>query len=135
MAKCSELRPMLGVADPQRTVAFYCDRLGFRVCARFEHDGRLCWAHLARDKAEFMITGPISALQEESARKALGCVILYLSVDDVRAFREESVASGVEVCEPVQRFYGMLEVELRDPDGYTILVGEDTGEEWDPHEA
>lgn len=121
------ITPMLGVADPERTVAFYRDCLGFSVTGEHRHQDRLTWANLSREGAELMITGPISALQRESAREYLGCVMLYLYVEDVRAFREECVARGVDVSEPVQRFYGLLECELRDPDGYCILVGEETG--------
>jgi catechol 2,3-dioxygenase-like lactoylglutathione lyase family enzyme len=85
---------MLDVADPERSVAFYRASLGFTVTGEHRHRDVLTWANLSREGAELMINGPISALQRKTTREILGCVMLYLYIDDVRVFRDECVARG-----------------------------------------
>ena len=51
------LTPMLSVADLSRTIAFYCDDLGFR-CVRTFGNPRPVWCHLQRDGVDLMFNMP-----------------------------------------------------------------------------
>lgn len=53
-----------------------------------------------------------------------GPIQLYLYVDDVRAFRDELAAKGLDVGPVEERFYmEQGEFGLTDPDGHCLLVG------------
>ena len=56
--KLEKLRPMLAVTDLKRTMAFYCDKLGFKVEGTFG-DPEPVWCQLARDGVSIMFNGRI----------------------------------------------------------------------------
>ena len=49
----------------------------------------------------------------------------YFHTDDVDALADRLRARGVAVEGPNDRFYGMREIELRDPDGNVLCFGQD----------
>ena len=43
-----ELWPWLFVQDIERSISFYCDRLGFQLVCTAEFGGKVCWCRLSR---------------------------------------------------------------------------------------
>jgi catechol 2,3-dioxygenase-like lactoylglutathione lyase family enzyme len=121
----NSLVPMLSVSDLKRTMAFYCDRLGFRVVNRFG-DPDPVWCMLARDNVRLMFNQPHTEEIKELPRRAKDFQIYYLYPSDVAGLHAAWKAAGLPVTDLRVAIYGMKEFELRDPDGYWLWFGQHT---------
>jgi uncharacterized glyoxalase superfamily protein PhnB len=125
--RLKQLTPMLSVADLKRTMAFYCDELGFRCNGTFG-DPDPVWCHLEWDGARLMFNQPPAAEMAELPRRAKDCQIVYFYPDDVAALHTAWKANGLPVTDLRVTVYAMKEFELRDPDGYWLWFGQETSE-------
>ncbi|MBK7403121.1 MAG: VOC family protein [Phycisphaerales bacterium] len=123
MPKLLECNPMLRTTDMRATIRFYTELLGFRLHSAWpEHEP--CWCDLARDTISVMFytqdphdTGPTAMTGR-----------LYFRTDDVMTIYN-SVKDKAEVFEgPEVHFYGMKEIAIRDPNGYTLVFAQPTDE-------
>jgi catechol 2,3-dioxygenase-like lactoylglutathione lyase family enzyme len=112
------LVPMLSVSDLARTMAFYCDELGFRRVGTFGNPP--VWCHLERDGVSLMFNQPPAAEMPELPRRAKDFQVFYCYVDDVVALHGSWKAKGLDVTDLRVTIYKMKEFELRDPDGYWL---------------
>lgn len=119
--KATELVPLAWVSDVERSLGFY-QKLGLAVGSRTQ-DGHIDFAVLSTESGRTVLMlsrrrDPIPAKEQR--------VIFYLYTRDLKALRERLVADDIEVSPIVKREYMERgEVELKDPDGYTVLIGED----------
>ena len=120
----NSLIPMLGVADLQRTMGFYCEKLGFRVVNTFG-GARPVWCMLERDKVRLMFNQPpgIVIFPEPKDRQ-----IFYFYPDDVVSLHTAWKNASLAVSDLRITIYRMKEFELRDPDGYWLWFGQSTNE-------
>ena len=108
--------PLLFTADIERSRAFYCDQLGFTLTNRYDPGGNLSWCMLAMEGARIM-------LEQADADRLAGLaddrsdIALYFLCEDVDALHERFTANGVDLEPPFVAFYGMKQLEVRDPDG------------------
>lgn len=113
--------PVLGVKDVEASVAFYRDKLGFGVGGQWgPENGPIGFA--------IMDLGTITvALQRDTdATPRAGGWIAYFYIDGVDAFHERMVTHGVDIVEaPVETFYGIREMTIRDLDGHQLAFGQD----------
>jgi catechol 2,3-dioxygenase-like lactoylglutathione lyase family enzyme len=121
------LTPMLSVADLERTIAFYCNELGFQCVSTFG-DPRPVWCYLKRDSVDLMFNQPPAAEIAELPRRAKDFQIYYFYPDDVAALHAAWKSKGLAVTDLRVAIYGMKEFELRDPDGYWLWFGQSTNE-------
>ena len=49
--------------------------------------------------------------------------MLYLTVEDAAALHEALSARGLQVGPLERQDYGLVEFQLRDPDGYEVAIG------------
>jgi catechol 2,3-dioxygenase-like lactoylglutathione lyase family enzyme len=119
--------PMLSVADLRRTIAFYCNELGFQ-CAQTFGDPDPVWCCLRRDSVDLMFNQPPAAEMADLPPRAKDFQIYYFYPDDVAALHASWKAKGLSVTELRVTSYGMKEFELRDPDGYWLWFGQSTSE-------
>ena len=120
--------PLLGVYDMPESVRFYCDRLGFEVVSHSPmlEAGYFHWALLRLGDAEIMLNTNFEDNDErpfpaDAARNAAHRdTCLYFGCPDVDAAYEELRGKDFDVKEPVVTHYGMKQMYLVDPDGYTI---------------
>jgi glyoxylase I family protein len=126
------MTPMLGVSDIGRSLAFYRDLLGFGVISTFEPGRQMSWAHLLNGPAELMLTGHPGAATSAEAVKAHGDARLYIWTDDVLEVLARARALGMQAAGPSVRFYGIKDFELTDPDGYGLVIGQETDEKPTP---
>ncbi|MCY4057272.1 MAG: AMP-binding protein, partial [Gammaproteobacteria bacterium] len=108
--------PLLFTSDIERSRAFFCDQLGFTLTNRYDPDGKLSWCMLAMEGARIMLE------QADSERLAglaqnRSDIVLYFLCEDVDVLHERFVTNGVDVKPPFVAFYGMKQLEVRDPDG------------------
>ena len=123
----NRLVPLLVVADINASVAFYVERLGFRVVHTWEPEGKLGWCHLERDAGALMFQQ--SCPGEDGPAEARGRdVWFYFNCDDVDAMYAELRSRGAEIAAPSVAFYGMKQAFVRDPDGYMLCFQSATSE-------
>lgn len=123
-SKFRRLRPMLICRDVQKMVRFYSDVLHFRVIDRLDDVGLSGWAALTRDTVELMLASP-SYIPAPSANEfPLNQVILYLEVHALKELRRDIIALDYPVGPIEDRFYGLREFELVDPEGHRIIFAE-----------
>jgi catechol 2,3-dioxygenase-like lactoylglutathione lyase family enzyme len=118
------LIPMLSVADLERTMTFYCQKLGFRVINTFGGP-KPVWCMLERDKVRLMFNQPPGI---EIFPRAKDGQIYYFYPDDIASLHAEWKRAGLPTTDLRVTIYGMKEFELRDPDGYWLWFGESTDE-------
>lgn len=125
---------MLICSDVQRSISFYSDVLGFEVVDRMDDVGLTGWASMRRGSNRLMLASPsyvpMPIRNEEGSLKS--DVLHYFHCENLEQIRRHLVAKQVEVSPFVVRFYGKKEIEFRDPDGRTLVFGEDTDDEPTP---
>ena len=120
--------PLLQVYDMPASVRFYRDLLGFSVTATSQVLGedRFHWALLRHGDAELMLNTayefdserpPVPDHARVTAHDDTG---MFFACANVDAAYQELRGKGVNVKEPVVTGYGMKQMYLHDPDGYTL---------------
>lgn len=110
-------RVLLEPADFARSVAFYEDTLGL---ARFRE-----WGESPYRGVVYFLGGGYLELHESGAGVAAQGVRLWLQVADAQAAYTELTARGMSIDAPPERKpWGLIEMELRDPDGLHLVVVE-----------
>ena len=102
---------MLHVPDVRAVVAFYRDVLGF-VSDFGDEDYAVVW----RDNSA------VHFLKRDASPAG---VHLFQWVRDVDALYGELKGRGVVVAEPVDRPYGLREFSVLDPNGVSVIFGQD----------
>ncbi|KPI19481.1 VOC family protein [Streptomyces mirabilis] len=110
-------RILLRPTDPERSRAFYGERLGLAVHREFGTGPE-------RGTVYFLGGGflEVSGRSETPPSPALR---LWLQVDDADAAYEELSAAGVDIVRPpVKEPWGLIEMWIADPDGVEIVLVE-----------
>lgn len=114
------------VRDQDEALAFYVDKLGFRVHTDVRN-GTYRWLtvqHPEQDSFQLSLLTPGPPVHDEATTQALRTIVakgamptLVLAVEDCRATYDRLRAQGVEFTqEPVDR-YGTVDAGFRDPSG------------------
>lgn len=101
-------RPVLFVADVERAVRFYVDRLGFTEKWSSAEDGRLFVAQVNREDCEIILS---SQWPEKNGK---GMLFISLTTADYAALPAELAANGVAAK---QGWWGYRTLIVTDPDG------------------
>jgi catechol 2,3-dioxygenase-like lactoylglutathione lyase family enzyme len=107
--------PILRVQGLDASVAYYVERLGFRVDWR-----DVGMVSVSRDGKAIMLC--------EGAQGHAGTWV-WIGVDDASALHDELVARGALIRRPPANFAWALEVHVTDPDGHVLRFGSTTGPE------
>jgi len=113
-----ELWPLLTVQDMQRSLKFYRDQLGFTVVGEAQGQGGLFWCRLKRGGASLMLQ---QAEDEDGPAAGRGRgVAFYFVCDDADAMFAELSARGLAINPPEAAYYGMKQLFVPEPDGYSV---------------
>jgi catechol 2,3-dioxygenase-like lactoylglutathione lyase family enzyme len=126
--------PNLMVSDMVRSLAFYRDKIGLRVVMAIDGN-REVLADTDGSNAVFVILSGLDdgelMLQSTASLRAehpsLPTTPGFTGTIYIRGLDPRMIAAKVDpadVAKPLERqWYGMLELYLRDPDGYLICIG------------
>ena len=112
--------PVLRVSDYQRAKTFYTDVLGFEVMQEAGDPVTGFGIYRAGAAQIFLVAWDGPEADYDRWR-------VYLYPQDLDARLAHIAAQGVTVTGPTVTEYGMREVEVTDPDGNVICLGEDAG--------
>lgn len=115
MVHVLQSRVLLVPADMDRSIDFYEDRLGL---ARYRE-----WGERPRRGIVYFLGGSYLELNEGGDHVAPAGVRLWLQVDDAEAARHELADAGMTIhAEPERKPWGLIEMEIRDPDGLPLIL-------------
>jgi uncharacterized glyoxalase superfamily protein PhnB len=132
------LTPNLMTEDVNKSINFYCERLGFRFLAGYpEEDNRmrevyspntpLQWAMLGRDGAMLMFQSRNSIGDDYAPLGDLplgASAALYIEVENLGSLLA-GLGDGVKtVVAERTTFYGMREVWIEDNNGYILVLAQ-----------
>jgi glyoxylase I family protein len=119
------LAPLFQVFDMPAAIHFYRDIIGFEIVSTSRPGEHFDWALLRLNGVELML----NTAYEQDARPsapdparvaAHEDAALYFGCEDVDAAYNHLRAHGLNVKEPAVAPYGMKQLYLNDPDGYTL---------------
>jgi catechol 2,3-dioxygenase-like lactoylglutathione lyase family enzyme len=118
---------LLEVSDVRRSLAFYCDVLGFEVIQSAGSGEYIGWVWLRHGDVELMLNAMYDMEEEprtpEPARVAAHRdTTLFIGCADVEGAYEYLREKGVALRPPVVAPYGMKQLAMQDPDGYGICL-------------
>lgn len=124
-----KLTPNLIVSSVERSLAFYCDVLGFSRTATVPEQSPFVFAIVQSGSVEIFFNAREAAIEEYPALAKLpigGTLTLYMEVSGVAKLYDD-LKSRVKVTMPLEKkFYGVTEFAFEDPDGYVITFAERT---------
>jgi catechol 2,3-dioxygenase-like lactoylglutathione lyase family enzyme len=116
----------LYVRDQEEALAFYVEKLGFRVHTDVRN-GNYRWLtvqHPDQPSLQLGLFKPGPPVLDEATAQALHAIVakgamppLVLSVDDCHAAYERMHAAGVEFTQEPMSRYGTVDAGFRDPSG------------------
>ncbi len=130
--------PHIRVKNVARAAEWYSRMLGLKVEMAMPDKKKPTFVRLANDAGVAMMISdggdamkgkpPTKTVAEAiSARKAQRVVDLYFRVDeDVKKLYTSAKRKGAKISQELtEQPYGMLDFAMKDPDGYTVTVGQD----------
>ena len=106
------------VTDQDRALAFYTEKLGFRLATDQPFDGKQRWIELSIPGAQ---TGVVLFTMDGGVQPGNQLNLSFLS-DDVEATYREYKTRGVEFLkEPKKESWGTSAI-FKDPDGNTFVI-------------
>lgn len=123
-ANLGAISPCFIVTDVNRTLAFYCDKLGFESRFR-EPDDDPFFAIVGRDAAQLFVKAEKNILPlPNHTRHEFMRLDAFVYVEDPDALADEFSGRGVGFSEPLKDTNdGLRGFEIRDPDGYVLFFG------------
>ena len=123
----SGVAPLFQVFDMRKSVAWYCDVLGFEIVQVDDkskspnHD----WVWLRLNGADLMLNTAYERDERPpgpDARRiaAHDDTALYFGAPDVEAVYADLLAKGLKLNKPKVAWYGMKQLYLHDPDGFSL---------------
>ena len=113
--------PSFTVNDIDRSLAWYCDVLGFTVNDRWEQSGKLMGAELAAGKTKFWI-GQDDWKKGRDRVKGQGVRVFCTTTDDIDRLADRIKRNGGTLAQEPKDEWGMRSLSIDDPDGYRITI-------------
>ena len=115
------IAPQFLVDDLDRSIAFYRDRLGFRLDFTYQS----FYASVSRDGFAIHLKHAPKGAADRAHRKQNEHLDAHLSVTGVRALFSEFQKRGAEMLKPLEaRPWACLDFYVEDPDGYILCFSE-----------
>jgi predicted enzyme related to lactoylglutathione lyase len=110
-------RVLLQPTDIGRSLRFYEQTIGLAIYRE--------WGTGTARGVVFFLGGGLLEISGTSPEPPSGAISLVLQVRNVRAIRQRLTEQGVAVdAEPELKPWGLIEMTVRDPDGFALIVVE-----------
>lgn len=109
------------------TVRFYTDLLGFELTMSVPEEAPFNWVQLSSGKAELMFQtreSMASEVAEFEDAKIGGSFGLYIEVSGLQEMHDKLSGLHLAVTSVEEKFYGMNECHIKDPNGYFLTLAE-----------
>jgi uncharacterized glyoxalase superfamily protein PhnB len=114
--------PSFTVGDLEKSLAWYCDVIGFAVAERWEHDGKLMGVELRAGDVGFMI-GQDDWKKGRDRRKGEGFRIYCETRQDIDSLARAIQTRGGSLDQPpTDQPWGGRDFTVTDPDGFKITI-------------
>jgi catechol 2,3-dioxygenase-like lactoylglutathione lyase family enzyme len=121
-AQTTGISPFFIVNDVSRSMAFYCNALGFEVTFQ-EPASDPFFAIVCRDGAQLFLKGPGEA-RPNPVRYDWARWDAFVQTPDPDGLAVEFIANDVSFSAPLEDTHdGLRGFELRDPDGHVLFFG------------
>jgi glyoxylase I family protein len=119
------LSPLLEVFDMPTSLAFYRDKVGFRITGDSGQGDESGWVMLELGDSTIMLNkayddGERPEAPDPARAAAHRDTCIYFGCPDPDAAYEYLKGQGVILDSPANAPYGMRQLYLRDPDGYNL---------------
>lgn len=123
----SYLTPLIQVFNMPRSLSFYRDILGFEVVSDSGDGDDSSWVLLTLDGCDLMLNdqyepGKVPGQPPAERSKWHSDTCLYLGCADPQAIFKYLEGKIVDLRPPIVTGYGMKQLYLTDPDGYSICL-------------
>jgi len=118
-----QMSAQLQVADLERAVAFYTEKLGFEVEFRYED----FYAGIIKDGYSIHLKIGEQVAEQKTLHDDEGILELLFSVDHIDSLYEELSAQSVHIIQPLRQMPYGKEFYIADPDGNVMAFLETTG--------
>lgn len=113
--------PQVLVDDLERAIAYYCDKLGFKLDFRYE----CFYASVSRDGFAIHLKDAPKLPAEREHRKENEHLDAYISVAGIRGLFSELEGRGARVIRPLEeRPWACVDFYVEDPDGNVLCFSE-----------
>jgi len=120
-SRIKKMSPQFLVADLERSIEFYMQKLGFSMEFRYED----FYAGIMKDGNSIHLKSGNPSAEERKNKRENDDLDLVFSVENVDGLYNELVNRSVEITQPLcERPYGK-EFYIADPDGYIIAFLEE----------
>jgi catechol 2,3-dioxygenase-like lactoylglutathione lyase family enzyme len=105
-------RPVFFVESVERAIAFYTDRLGFQLEARYEEDGVVLVGNVTREDCALLLNC------QQPERTGKGRMFISLDLEPLRRLRSELEGRGAPIRDG---WWGYDTMIVEDPDGNELF--------------
>jgi predicted enzyme related to lactoylglutathione lyase len=127
--KIKQMSPQLRVADVERAIEFYTEKLGFKVDFRYED----FYAGIVKDGYSIHLKIAEHPIEQKSQHEDSDPLEILFSVDHIHDLYKELSGKSVRVIQPLREMPYGIEFYIADPDGNVIAFLENTTRKnWEP---
>ena len=120
-AHLTGIAPQFLVDDLDRAIAYYCDKLGFKLDFKYQS----FYASVTRDGFAIHLKHGSRLAADREHRKQNEHLDAYISVSGIRALFSELEMRGAQVIKPLEeRPWACLDFYVEDPDGHILCFSE-----------
>jgi len=115
------LEASLTVGDVRRSMAWYCDALGFTVDREFERAGQLQAVSLRAGQVRILLAQDDGSKGQDRV-KGVGFSLQITTADDIDALADRAKRAGARLETEPADAWGVRVFRLRDPDGFLLVI-------------
>lgn len=119
------MTPLIQVLDMQKSLAFYCDLLGFELIDKAGPPDDIGWVMLKLNETFLMLNTQYEMHDRPATPDGQRCethrdTCFYFMCVDSDDVYDHIVQHGIKIDKPTVAPYGMKQLYFTDPDGYNI---------------
>lgn len=115
-SRIKKMSPLFIVADIERSIGFYTEKLGFDIDFRYED----FYAGVVKDGCSIHLKSGKPSIEKRESKRNNEDLDIVFSVDGIEDLYQELSAKSIEVVQPLHNMPYGKEFYIADPDGYIL---------------